>query len=139
MYQRLGQVPDTDPRWQRLLANYQWLNDHPLPDNADPDTVAERALVIAALVHAQNMLQGTDAAAADQAFQAANDSYNAFKAQQTAQETPSGLALWLSDLGLNIASPVAKVAGLAALVIGAVILAPVVTAAVGRAGASKSA
>jgi hypothetical protein len=152
----LGAVPPDDPRWQTLLANYEWVNAHPLIESdlvrADPyedpggyaaqeaayqDAVQTRTLVLAALTHAQNVLQGTDNAAADQAFQDAQATYGAYVQQVKAKEMPSGFLLWLSNL--DVPGRLLKVGGLVAAGAALYFLAPVAVAAIGRAGGSKSA
>jgi hypothetical protein len=120
----LGAQLSHDEQWANLLASMDWLNAHPLSDSAPPDTVATRNLVLAALVKAQNALQGGDPTAADTAYAAADQAYRQYAAQQHEKETPSGLALWLSGLGIDLASPIAKYATLAAVGLVALLVVP---------------
>jgi hypothetical protein len=129
----------TDPatQWANLVASYEWINAHPLADNASEDTKHVRAVLLAALVHAQAVLQSstTTPAAKDAAFQAAVREYQTYRAAVGATEMPSKLALWLADLGLDIGKPLVKVAVLGAVALAGVIILPPLLR---RAGGSKS-
>lgn len=137
MFARLGADLSTSQQWQNLLAQMDYVNAHPLPDDASADTVQTRQLVIAALARAEATLQGTDQAAADTAYQDAQTAYQQFAAQQKEKETPSGLALWLAGLGLDLGSPLAKLGLYAGVGLVAYLALPFVVRAVSS-GGSKS-
>lgn len=114
MYSSLGASLTRDQQWTNLLANMDDLTSNPLPADASADTVATRQLVIATLAHAENVLQGADQAAADAAYADAQAQYRQFADTQRSKEMPSGLSLWLANLGLDITSPLAKWASIGA-------------------------
>jgi hypothetical protein len=116
---------DAATQMANVVAGYEWMNAHPLADDASEDTKQTRALVLAALVHAQNLLQSGPSAAADTAYTTAMTQYRAHAAAMTAKETPSAFSLWLAGLGLDLANPVAKIALYGALGLGAYLVVPV--------------
>lgn len=129
----LGATLTRDQQWANLIASMEYVNANPLPDNAPADTVQTRQLLVAALVRAENALQGSDQAAADAAYAQAQQAYQQFASKQRAAETPSGLALWLSGLGLDVAGPVEKIAlGLGAVLVAVLIVPPLITAVAAR-------
>lgn len=138
MYARLGAALTRSQQWDNLLAAMQDVVNTPLAADASADTVQTRQLLINTLARAENTLQGTDQAAADAAYAAAQTAYQQFAAQQKEKETPSAFALWLANLGLNISNPLAKMGGIAAVVLVAAIAGPPLIQAVARSGGSKS-
>lgn len=138
MYARLGGTLTRDRQWANLIASMDQVNATPLPDKAGPDQVQTRQLLIATLARAEATLQGSDQAAADQAYSQARDVYNQFAAEQHKKEMPSAFALWLANLGLDISNPLVKAGGIAALVLGVAIAGPPIIRAVAGSGGSKS-
>lgn len=94
MIQRLGGLGQVDrtTAWNNLLAGWQWVNDNPLPDNVDPnsDVAQTRALLLAALVAAQNKLQGdATAGSTDPTYQRVATAFQAHATAARQAEMPS--------------------------------------------------
>lgn len=115
-------------QWANMLAMWEWINTHPLPDDepTTSDRYQTRQLVIAALVAAQNKLQGGDLEGSQREFREAAARYETHRRNMEGQETPSAFSQWLSGLGLTLASPVAKIALGVGLVAATAILVPMV-------------
>lgn len=115
-------------QWDNINQMWAWIEAHPLPDN-EPTTSERyqtRQLLMAALVAAQNKLQGGDQTGAAAAYQSAKTQYQAHARQMAAQETPSAFSQWAAGLGLDLSSTAVKVAVGVGVVLAAVLVAPVV-------------
>jgi len=95
----LGQAVSSDVAWANLIASYNWINDHPLPDDAPADAVQARQLVIAALVAAQNKLQADPTSGSTSPeFQQAAATYNTYKQAAYQADMPSPFAMSLANI-----------------------------------------
>lgn len=126
----LGQAVSSDVAWANVIAGYQWINDHPLPDNAPDDAVQARNLVVAALVAAQNKLQQMPSSGtASPEYRQAAATYAQYKAQAYQRDMPSPFALSLANFfgaggPLDLSSTLNKVVVYGGAVLAAYVLLP---------------
>jgi hypothetical protein len=95
----LGAAVSSNVAWSNLMEGYQWINDHPLSDDAPADAVQTRALVVAALTAAQAKLQSEPGSGASSPeYQQAAATYNSYKAKAYQQDMPSPFMLSLANI-----------------------------------------
>jgi hypothetical protein len=116
-----------------IAAKEAWLAANPLPADASEETREARALAVAALARAKSLTAtAAQRAAAAADFAAAQSRYRVYAAAQSARETPSALALWLADRGLDLSGTVAKLALFGGVGVAVYLLVPVLLRQRGR-------
>ena len=116
-----------------IAAKEAWLAANPLPAGASDETREARALAVAALARAKSLTAtAAQQAAAAAEFAVAQSRYRVYAAAQSARETPSALALWLADRGLDLSGTVAKLALFGGVGLAVYLLVPVLLRQRGR-------
>ena len=130
-----------------IAAKEAWLAANPLPagywtsnglvpvwvPGASEEQRQARALAVAALARAKSLTAtAAQQAAAAAEFAVAQSRYRVYAAAQSARETPSALALWLADRGLDLSGTVAKLALFGGVGLAAYLLLPVLLRQRGR-------